>query len=132
MFMDDDLKLVYINPIGENSNGKYEYELFFSKTPELVWGENWEMPCASICGDMKPDESTYSNVKRIISDIPFFCVQENTCFSMQDCIDGCVALFFEDISNYSEYPTPYRIVCSFGEDYKNVKEKLNGRGVCIE
>ena len=121
------LKLVYMNPIGKNSEEKYEYEFFFSETPDIVWGENWEIACPSICGDMKPDKSTYSVIRRAITDIPFLCAQQNSCFSMQDCIDGCISLAFEDISLYTEYPQPYRIVFHFGEDYDSIVKKLDGR-----
>lgn len=125
------LKLVYVNPIGLNSNGEFEYDFFFSETPDIVWGENWEMQCPSACGDMKPEETTYSLVKRVVTEIPFSCAQENSCFSMQDCIDGCIAVFYENISEYTEYPTPYRIVCGFGEDYDSVIDKLKGRDVNV-
>ena len=36
------LKLVYVNPIGKNSSDEYEYEFFFSETPEVVWGEEYD------------------------------------------------------------------------------------------
>ena len=121
------LKLIYINPIGINSEEKYEYEFFFSETPDVVWGENWEIACPSICGDMKPEKNTYTTIKRLVTEIPFFCAQQNSCFSMQDCIDGCISIACEDISGYTDYPEPYRIVFQFGEDYDCVAEKLNGR-----
>ena len=33
------LYLIYVNPIGKDSNNTYEYEFFFSETPEIAWGE---------------------------------------------------------------------------------------------
>ena len=127
----NNLKLVYVNPVGKNATGNFEYDFFFSETPDIVWGENWEMQCPAACGDMKPDETTYSFVKRIVTSIPFSCAQENACLSMQDCIDGCIAVFYENISEYEEYPSPYRIVCRFGEDYDSVIDKLKGRNVDV-
>ena len=43
----------------------YEYEFYFSETPEIVWGEDWNVACPSACGDLKPDPSTYSVIKRL-------------------------------------------------------------------
>jgi hypothetical protein len=123
------LKLVYVNPIGKNSSDKYEYEFFFSETPDVVWGEDWNVQSPASCGDMKPESTTYSEVKRLTTEIPFFCAQQNTSFSMADMIDGIIACAFEDISFYDDYPEPYRIVFKFGEDIEEVQEKLNSRNV---
>ena len=107
------LKLVYVNPIGKNSSDEYEYEFFFSETPDVVWGEDWNVQSPASCGDMRPESSTYSEVKRLTTEIPFFCAQQNTSFSMADMIDGIIACAFEDISFYDDYPEPYRIVFKF-------------------
>lgn len=121
--MNNNLKLVYVNPIGINSNGLYEYDLFFSETPDVVWGENWEIACPSICGDLKPDSTTYNEVKRVSGDIEFYCVQQNSCFSMQDCVDGCIALmWFYDENNNT-------VVFKFGEDYDNVIKTLSNNKI---
>lgn len=125
--MDNELFLVYVNPIGKDSSGIYEYEFFFSKTPEKVWGEDWAEECPSACENLLPDPNTYDTIKRLKTNIPFTCAQEQSCFSLQDCIDGCVSISYENISEYSEYPSPYRIVFAFGEDYKSVEEKLASR-----
>ena len=125
--MDDNLKLVYVNPIGKNSSGWFEYEFFFSKTPDIVWGQDWNVPSPASCGDMKPDETTYNVVKRLKSNIPFSCAQKNSCFSMQDMIDNIIACAWEDISDYDEFPEPYRIVFQFGEEYSSVETKMASR-----
>lgn len=128
----DNLFLVYVNKIGRDSNEQYEYEFFFSETPEIVWGEDWNVACPSACENLLPDPSTYSVVKTIKTDIPLFCVQENSCFSMQDCIDGLVCLAAQDISELEEYPEPYRLVFKFEEPYKSVSEKLNGVNITFQ
>lgn len=120
----NNLHLIYVNPIGKDSNGVYEYEFFFSETPEIVWGEDWNVACPSACGNLLPDPSTYSEVKHLRTHIPLFCAQENSCFSMQDCIDGLICLCAEDISNYDSYPEPYRLVLHFGDKYEYVEEHL--------
>ena len=119
----ENLYLIYVKPLGKNTNEEYEYEFFFSETPDTVWGENWNVACPSACGDLTPDESTYSVIKRLKFSIPFFCVQQNSCFSMQDCIDGIVSLcWLEDLS----------IILKFGEPYKDVKNKLAENNIKFE
>ena len=125
--MNEKLKLVYVNPVGKDTFGVYEYDFFFSETPESVWGEDWAEQCPSVCGDTTPNSETYSSIKRLKTTIPLSCAQEQSCFSMQDMIDGCMCVCYENISEYDEYPSPYRIVFSFGEDYESVEDKLAGR-----
>ena len=111
------LHLVYINPIGKDSNNLYEYEFFFSETPDIVWGQDWNIACPAACENTLPDPETYSEVKTLKTEIPLFCVPQNTCFSLQDCIDGIVCLgFFEHEKKM--------IVFKFGEKYKDVMEKI--------
>ena len=112
---ESEFKLVYVNPIGVNSNEEREYEFFFSETPDIVWGEDWNIQCASACENLLPDENTYTLIKRLKTKMDIFCVQQNSCYSMQDCIDGCVCLcyFFDEINE--KY-----IPLQFGVDKKEV------------
>lgn len=110
--------LVYVNPIGIDSNGLYQYDFFFSETPEIVWGEDWNVACPSACGVMTPESETYSFIKTIKSKHRIFCAQENSCFSMQDMIDGLLSLAFCVVDNNLRYKF------NFGEDYINVINKL--------
>lgn len=123
----ENLALVYVRPIGKNSNDFYEYEFFFSENPETVWGEDWNVICPSACNDLTPTSDMYSIVKRLKTIIPLQCAQENSCFSMADVIDGILALCFENINDYPEYPEPYRLVFKFAEPYKEVEDALAGR-----
>ena len=125
----DNLKLIYVDTIGKNLTGNYEYDFYFSEAPDIVWGDDWNEQCPLACENLRPYTNTYSLVKRLVTDIPFFCAQKNSCFSMSDMTVGIIACCFEDISEYEEYPEPYRIVFGFGESYKSVVEKLNSRNV---
>ena len=51
----ENLYLIYVKPLGLNSSYLYEYEFFFSETPDTVWGENWNVACPSACGDLTPE-----------------------------------------------------------------------------
>ena len=124
--MENNLSLVYVKPIGMNSNDEFEYEFFFSETPETVWGEDWNVACPSACNDLTPTEENYSLVERLNTDMVIFCAQQNSCFSLQDCIDGCICLACQSLEGLDEYPEPYRLVLQFGEKYDDVLEKLHG------
>lgn len=130
--MEKKLYLIYVNPIGKNSDDNFEYDFMFSEAPDVVWGDDWAEQCPSACDDMCPDESMINKTIRIICDIPFGLAQKNSCFSMQDCIDGILALAWEDISEYEEYPSPIRLVFKFGEKIENVREKLSQREIEFE
>lgn len=118
-----DLKLIYVKPIGKNVKGLNEYEFLFSETPDTVWGEKWELQCPSAVLNIRPSEDTYSEVKRVITDIDLFCAQQNSCYSMQDCIDGCIALMW--FYNKKEEA----IVFKFGEDINSTVKKLTENGI---
>ena len=122
---DNNLYLVYVNPVGKDSNDLFEYEFFFSETPENVWGEDWNIACPAACGDTLPDPTTYSEIKTIKTDIPLFCAQQNTCFSLQDCIDEIISLVYcvEDDIIFS---------FKFSETYENVARTLNDYNINFE
>ena len=113
----NNLHLVYINPIGKDSNNLYEYEFFFSETPDIVWGQDWNIACPAACENTLPDPETYSEVKTLKTEIPLFCVQQNTCFSIQDCIDGIICLgYFQTDKGVVKF--------DFSETIYNVIEKI--------
>ena len=124
--------LIYINPIGKNSNDLFEYEFFFSETPDIVWGEDWDNPCPAACENTLPDPETYSEVKILKTNIPLSCIQNNVCFSLSNCIDGIVCLGYENISDYTEYPEPIRLVFKFAENYGSIIEKFELREIMFE
>ena len=113
----NNLHLVYINPTGKDSNNLFEYEFFFSETPDIVWGQDWNIACPAACGNTLPDPETYSEVKTLKTEIPLFCVQQNTCFSIQDCIDGIICLgYFQTDKGVVKF--------DFSETIYNVIEKI--------
>lgn len=119
--------LAYVRPVGQNVHGMYEYEFFFTETPETVWGQDWNELCPSACGDIPPDPSTYVEIERLSTMIKFTCAQENSCFSMQDMIDGVICCVSESLDGLEEYPTPFRIVFKFGEKKEKVEDLLAQR-----
>ena len=60
--------LVYVKPVCKNTNGTFEYDFFFSDTPEYVWGPDWDVDVPSVNGDITPDSTTYTKIRRVRTD----------------------------------------------------------------
>ena len=126
------LYLIFVRLVGCDASGLNHYEFFFTTDPDTVWGEDWEQQCPSACGELLPEDSTYTVIKEVKCSVTFGLAQDNSCFSMQDCIDHCICLCYEDISMLDEYPEPYRIVFEFGENIDSVENKLKGRDIFFD
>lgn len=121
----ENMFLAFVDYIGMESDGKRLYNFFFTNTPDVVWGSDWETIPSSACGKIPPDPSTYNVIKRLHTIIPIMTAQENSCFSMQDCVDNVIAAGWEVLE--SEYPEDGRLVFQFGEKYQSVENKLAAR-----
>lgn len=116
--------------VGKTNSATYEYDLYFSKTPDEFWGVGFDCEFAGH-EETIPDESTYDEVIRLKTVIPFYCMQKNRCFSMMHMVNGVVCVAFEDISDYDEYPEPIRLVFKYGESYDSIEDKLAQRNQLI-
>lgn len=130
--MNGNLFLVYVKPINQNIEGKYVYELLFSANPENVWGVYWDEENPSSCGDLTPEKTTYSVVKRIESDYKLTTVQEMSCLTMEHSIMGIIALSWIDINVLEEYPPNGRMTLHFGDDYSIVERILSAFEITME
>lgn len=131
-FIEDDEYVCFINKMGKDIDGFYIYEFLFCTKDELevVWGQDWNYKPAGICGDIPPEEGTYSSVKVLKTDLLLDVAQESMCHSMQDCINGVIALGYENLDDpEKEYPEEGVLVFHFGEHIKSVEEKLARRGL---
>lgn len=123
--------LVYVKPINVSIEGKYIYELLFSTTPENVWGVYWDEENPSSCGDLTPERSTYSLVKRIESEYKLTTVQETNFLTMEHAIMGVLALSWVDINVLEQYPDS-RIVLHFGDSIETVERVLSVMNITME
>lgn len=91
---DSDLRLVFINRIGVNAEGDTEYTLYYTDTPDDVWAEDFpeQVPSACYIENLIPAIGTYTAIKQASSKTDISLIQDNSCFSFQDCIDGVIAL----------------------------------------
>ena len=73
-----------------------------------------------------PEMEYIRGVAELMTEIKLILIQESDTYSVWDSIDDAVALGFEDVTGYQQYPEP-RLVFKFGETYKSVKDKLYSR-----
>lgn len=119
-----EVSLCFVRLIGEEVDGFYRYEFLFTETPDECWGENWDEKPAGLINDLEPGENYVNEVHILKTKIKFDLIQNNCCFSMQDCLDGIVALCHENVDTYTEYPEDGRLFFMYGESMDKVEEKL--------
>lgn len=123
----NDLYLCFVRLVGEENDGNYRYEFIFTDNPDEVWGENWEYKPVGLINNLMPYDEYITEVKTIKTKIIFDLIQNNNCFGMQDCLDGCVALAYylngENLEN--------SIVLMFGESFDEVENKLAKNSILL-
>ena len=123
--------LCFVNLKGKSMDDVYCYEFIFSTQPDSFWGENFEyMPCC-LCDGLKPSDEYVTTVSIVNTKIKLNLIQDSCCFSFQDCTDGVVALAYESLEEYDEYPENGRIVLQFGEEYNDVSRKLAAKSILL-
>lgn len=130
----NDEVLIFVKPICKNTDQTYEYDLFFSNTPDIVWGVDWEVNTPGLVStdEITPDSTTYNKVVRIKLPFPLKTVQETYCYSMEYAIARIIALSWIDIENMEEYPEKGRMVLYFGDTFEHVKGVLSEFGIFIK
>lgn len=116
--------LVYIKEANKYTDGTFEYDFFFSNTPDIVWGPDWEVSSPVSCGDITPDKTTYTTIKRVKTTLPLKTIEETSCYSMEYAINGIVALAWIDLENLEDYPENGRMVFHFGDSVEKTEELL--------
>lgn len=127
----NEYKVVYVSLIGKDASGLNIYNIFVSQNTEDVFSEGWgEKPASNIKNDiLMIDNDMFDYIKEIRTDIILDLAQDNTCFSMQDARDNIVALAYENIDEYEEYPENGRIVIHFGDMLSDVEKMLAKRDI---
>ena len=130
----NDEVLIFVKPICKNTDQTYEYDLFFSNTPDIVWGVDWEVNTPGLVStdEITPDSTTYNKVVRIKIPFPLKTVQETYCYSMEYAIARIIALSWIDIENMEEYPEKGRMVLYFGDTFEHVQGVLSEFGILIK
>jgi hypothetical protein len=116
------MELIYINELGPDFKGQKQYEFIFSEDDEID-DENWfNIPASSIQSSLSPNIN-YINMIGLLkdTDIDLELVQNSDYFGMIDAVDGIIALGWE---KFNEENNNNRLYFKFGDDIKNVTEKL--------
>ena len=134
---DENLKLLYVNFMGNDLDGRNIYQFLFGtdEQADVFWVEDFDVKPAGIVRNFFVDDSQYDDVRILkVNKIKLDLAQENTCFSMQDCRDNCVALAYENLDNLDndpdfEYPEDGRLVFHFGMTMLDVEMVLVKRNL---
>ena len=123
--------LIYINGLGPNYKGEKIYEFIFSDSLDEVWGENWEARPAN--GYPSPPDVEY--VKKVGTltngEVTLDLVQNSDVFSVQDSIDGVLALGWEKEEDI-DFSLVKRLVFKYGDQEQDVKDKLYERDFVLQ
>ena len=121
--MDKELYLAFIDNVGTNLDEKYVYQFYFSETPEVVWGEFWNVCPCSIVPTIIPDKATISVIYECEFDKELSLAINNSCFSMQDCIDQIIALGWFELNENVIY-NDKTMLFKFGEYFEDTENKI--------
>jgi hypothetical protein len=123
--------LIYINGLGPNYRGENIYEFIFSDSIDEIWGEGWELKPAN----GYPSPPDVEHVKKVGTltngEITLELVQNSDVFSVQDSIDGVLALGWEKEEDI-DFSLVKRLVFKFGDEEQIVKDKLYERDLVLE
>ena len=122
--MDEKLFLIYVHIVGTDHKGVMMCEFLFSDTLEDIDGEGWDTYPAA--GQPQPPlEKFIKKVGRLTtSEIKFDVIQESDKFAVWDSVDGIIALAWQNLDDYEEYPEEKRLSFHFGDTLKKVEETL--------
>lgn len=128
-----ELYLGFVKFLGTDIDENNIYEFIFTDNIDEFWGENFEVKPCGLCNNLMPDKRYITMTKTIKTDIKFDVVIKSNCFSMGDCMDGIIALAWENIDDYDEYPDDRgRLFFRFGDNYSTVEKKLAIANILFE
>lgn len=125
-----DLYLVFINKVGEDWEGNYIYEFIFSNTTKDIDGDDWDVYPASGIPSV-PNESFIKQVGRVETKLNLDVIQDSDTFAVWDAVDGIIALAWENLDEYEQYPED-RLYLSFGDPMKLVEDKLYEKDLILK
>lgn len=128
---DKEVYLCFVRLIGKENDGYYQYEFIFTDNINEVWGEDFNQKPACLVNNLMISEEYITEVHTVKTKIKFDLIQDNCCFSVSDCYDGIIALAWEDISQYEEYPEDGRLFFKFGESIEDVDSKLAMKNILM-
>ena len=128
---EEDVRLGFIRLIGEETDGYYRYEFIFTTNIDEFWGENFEYKPSCLVNNLMPYDKFITEIHIVKMKIKLDLIQNSCCFGFQDCTDGIIALAWENVDDYDEYPEEGRIFFRFGETLDDVENKLAVKNVLM-
>jgi hypothetical protein len=128
---EEDVRLGFIRLIGEETDGYYRYEFIFTTNIDEFWGENFEYKPSCLVNNLMPYDKFITEIHIVKMKIKLDLIQNSCCFGFQDCTDGIIALAWENVDEYDEYPEEGRIFFRFGETLDDVENKLAVKNVLM-
>lgn len=127
---DKELFLIYINEVGQNWKKEHIYEFIFSDSIDGVDGDDWDEFPAS--GKPEPPHKKHIHaIGKLKSEYKFDLVQDSDTFCVWDAVDGIIALGWENVNDYDEYPEN-RIYFKFGDGIKKIIDVFSERDIILE
>lgn len=117
--------IVFAEPIGLISGNGFIYRFLFSDTPEIVWGDRFNVTPAATVPGIQPSSEGITKEWRVVSKEKLGTAVKSTWFSMQDCIDGIISLIFSENDDTD-------LVINFGDHLEKVEEILNSNGIFFQ
>lgn len=130
--MEEEKYLCFVKYVGEDIDETNRYEFLFTSNIEEFWGENFEYMPAGLCNELIPDKEAYDTVKILRTSLKLDLVQKSCCHSFQDAVDGVIAIAWENMNDYDEYPEEGRAVFHYGDSLSDVEEILLAKGDVLE
>jgi hypothetical protein len=128
---DETVYLCFIRLIGEENDGYYRYEFIFTDNVDEVFGENFNQKPACLVNGLIVDDKYITEIHIVKMKIKLDLIQDNCCFSIADSYDGIIALAWENVDGYDEYPGDGRIFFRFGETLDEVDNKLAMKNILM-
>ena len=128
---DETVYLCFIRLIGEENDGYYRYEFIFTDNVDEVFGENFNQKPACLVNGLIVDDKYITEIHIVKMKIKLDLIQDNCCFSIADSYDGIIALAWENVDVYDEYPDDGRIFFRFGETLDEVDNKLAMKNILM-
>ena len=121
--------LAFVDYIGRDLCGLYIYRLYFTYDPDTVWGEFFNIAPSALIPDLQPDKNSISKTASVKFSSEMQLAKKNSCFSMQDCIDGIIPLMFSEIDEECYEYDGHPLFFMFGESFETVEKTLLELGI---
>lgn len=121
--------LAFVDFIGMDLCGFYIYRFDFTYDPESVWGDYFNIAPSALIPDLQPDKNSLSRTAKVKFSSEMQLAKKNSCFSMQDCIDGIIPMIFSEIGEDTIEVDGHPLFFRFGEKYSTIEKVLSGLGI---